>query len=272
VSEPTLVQRIENNYLDLSPQEQKAADFLLDHIADLAMYSATEVAQLSGVSKSTISRLYRRLGFDSAEELREHVRSLRNSGIPLATTSRPDMAVHLEHEFGNLRRALEVLELGPIADTIAAASRVVVIGFRNSYPLALHLRQQLAQARAGVTLAPAPGQSIGEDVAGLSDSDTIILVGFRRRPAGFAKLVAALSASSCSVVLITDPSGRRYAEDVTHAIECPLNSVNAFDSYAAASTIVNVLAAAVLGRSVTSGRERIADINQLYAELDEIER
>jgi len=49
VSEPTLVQRIENNYLDLSPQEQKAADFLLDHIADLAMYSATEVAQLSGV-------------------------------------------------------------------------------------------------------------------------------------------------------------------------------------------------------------------------------
>jgi hypothetical protein len=48
--------------------------------------------------------------------------------------------------------------------------------------------------------------------------------------------------------------------------------VNAFDSYAAASTIVNVLAAAVLGHSVTSGRERIADINQLYAELEEIER
>ena len=259
--------RIATGYADLSPQEQRAADFMRDHLADLATYNATEVARLSGVSKATVSRLYRRLGFAGADELREHVRALRSSGVPLAAAAPASFAAHVEQEIANLRAALAGLDLAPAARLIAGAGRVLVVGFRNSHPIALHLRQQLVQARPDVRLAPLPGQSLGEELAGLTADDVVVLVGFRRRPAGFSRVVAAVAASEARSVLLTDST--RLAADVV--IECPVDSVTAFDSYAAAASVVSLLAAAVLDAHPVAGRARIAAIGDLYGRLDELE-
>ena len=262
-----LAARIAEGYRDLSPQEQRAADFMRDHIADLAVYNSTEVARLSGVSKATVSRLYRRLGFENAEALREHVRTLRAAGTPLASETPTSFAAHLDQELGNLRAALADLDLEPAADLIAGARRVLVIGFRNSYPMALHLRQQLAQARDAVQLAPLPGQSIGEELAALGADDVVVLVGFRRRPQGFSRVLALVESSAARSVLLTDSSG--LGGDVV--IECPVDSVTAFDSYAAVSSVISLLAAAVLGVNLAAGRSRISAIGEAYRELDELE-
>ncbi|MCU1423015.1 MAG: RpiR family transcriptional regulator [Microbacteriaceae bacterium] len=238
-----LSERLEATYAELSPQEQRAADFMRGHLDDLAVYNATEVAGLSGVSKATVSRLYRRLGFRGADELREHLRTVR--GAPRAdAVAHPDDA--LEQEIANLR-AVAALDLAPAATLIAEARRVVVIGFRNSYPVALHLREQLAQARDLVSLAPLPGQTVGEELAGLDAQDVVVLVGFRRRPAGFAALATAVAATPARGILITDASGRRLASDLV--LECPLDTPTAFDSYAAAAHLVARLASAVLALS-----------------------
>ena len=269
VAEPVeaLAARIEKTYRDLAPQEQRAADFMRDHLADLAVYNATEVARLSGVSKATVSRLYRRLGFENADELRDHVRALRASGTPIASVTPTSYGEHLDRELANLRAALVGLDLAPAAALIAGARRVIVVGFRNSYPMALHLRQQLAQARDGVVLAPLPGQSIGEELAALTADDVVVLVGFRRRPEGFARVVALVEASAARSIVLTD-SGRLRGDIV---IECPVDSVTAFDSYAAAASLISLLAAAVLGANLAGGRARIAAIGDAYRELDELE-
>lgn len=251
--------RISATYVELSPQEQRAADFMRDHLADLAVYNATEVATLSGVSKATVSRLYRRLGFESAEQLRDHVRMLRGAPQVVGAT---DFDRHLEQEVANLRAALAGLSLDEPARAIASARRVLVVGFRNSYPLALHLRQQLAQARDGVELAPLPGQSIGEELASLTSDDVVVILGFRRRPASFATVMDALG--GVPTVLITDSSGRRFA--ATTLIEVPVTSVTAFDSYAAAASVISLLASAVLAL-----RSRVLAVNTRFAALDELE-
>ena len=262
--------RLDAAYAELSPQETRAADFMREHLADLAVYNAAEVARLSGVSKATISRLFRRLGFANAEELRDHVRALRGAGTPLVSSVPASDSAHLEQETRNLRAALAV-DLDPAARLIAGARRVLVIGFRNSYPVALHLRQQLSQARDATVLAPAPGQSLGEELAGLTAADVVVLVGFRRRPSSFADVVAAAVSGPASVVLLSDASGRRHAASTDLHLECPVDSVTAFDSYAAVFSLVSSLAAAVLAVDARSGRERIGAIGQLYAELDELE-
>ena len=55
----TIGQRIDRQYAALSPQEQRAADVVLDRLDDLAVYNASEIAQLSGVSKATVSQIGR---------------------------------------------------------------------------------------------------------------------------------------------------------------------------------------------------------------------
>ena len=265
----TLLERIEAQWATLAPQERRAADFMRAHLDDLAVYNATEVAALSGVSKATVSRLYRRLGFDSAEALRDHVRTLR--GAPRVSEHPADLDSHLERELANLRAALTGLDLAPAAALIAEARRVLVIGFRTSYPMALHLRQQLSQARDAVAVAPQPGQSIGEEIASLDERDVVVLVGFPRRPREFGALVSLLAASPVRVVLLTDATGRRYTGRVDETVEVAVGSISAFDSYAAVASVIALLSSAVLAADPARGRSRLATIGTAYESLRELE-
>ncbi|MBK4346349.1 MurR/RpiR family transcriptional regulator [Lacisediminihabitans changchengi] len=265
----TILERIREQYPALTPQERRAADFMHAHLDDLAVYNATEVAGLSGVSKATVSRLYRRLGFDSAEELRDHVRTLR--GAPRVSEHPSDFGAHLDREISNLRMAVSGLDLAAAAGLIAEARRVVVIGFRTSYPMALHLRQQLTQARDAVAVAPQPGQSIGEEIASLDARDVAVLVGFPRRPREFGALVTGLAASPARVVLLTDATGRGYASRVDEIVEIAVGSVTSFDSYAAVASIIGLLASAVLAADPARGRARLAAIGAAYDSLHELE-
>jgi DNA-binding MurR/RpiR family transcriptional regulator len=273
-------QRIDGRYGELTPQEQRAADFILDHLEDLAVYNAAELARLSGVSKATVSRLFRRLGFADSAEVRDHARALRSLGAPLggpgASAGTPSrLAAHAEAEQENLRRLLASLDDGRLdaaCRLISASRRVVIVGLRNSYPLALHLRQQLIQSRDDVRLAPQPGQSLGEEIAGLGAADVVVLVGFRRRPAGFAELVAGIRQRGIPLVLIADSSARGHGEVATHWLECSVDSASAFDSYAAAMSLINLLATGVMGAQVRGSRTRIAAITSAYEDLEELER
>jgi len=271
--------RIVSGYGELTPREQRAADFILDHLDDLAVFSATEIAESSGVSKATVSRLFRRLGFADAQDVRDHARALRRRGVPVgpAVGAQPfatQLAAHLAAERANLEAMLAELSDGRLestAELLASAREVVVLGFRNSYPVALHLRQQLVQARVAVRLAPSPGQSVAEELEGLGPRDAVVLVGFRRRPAGFAGVLSALEGRGVPVVVVVDPEARLTVAPTTRVLSCPVDSVAPFDSYAAAMSLANLLAAAVLAAAPGSARARIGGITSLYASLGELE-
>ena len=124
----------------------------------------------------------------------------------------PSTAVdHLAHEQESLRHALESPALDDVVALLAGARRVLVVGWRNSHPVALHLRQQLAHARGDVRLAPLPGQVISEELADLGPGDAVVVVGFRRRPADFGAFLEEAGRTGATVVLLGDPTARRHA-------------------------------------------------------------
>ena len=144
-SRPRIDERITERYAALSPQERRAAETLLEHLDDLATYRSAELADLAGVSKATMSRLFRSLGFADFDEVRDHLR-----GAAVGRRAAPgrrgadDLARHLEHERRvAARRAREPRARRRSSRCWPAARRVLVVGWRNSHPVALHLRQQL---------------------------------------------------------------------------------------------------------------------------------
>jgi len=271
VTGPAIDERITRCRPGLTSQERRAADTLLAHLDDLATYRAAELAELAGVSKATMSRLFRSLGFAGFDEVREHLRALRTAGEPRAVAGAPDLAGHAEQEAAAVAAALLQPAVAAAVAVLADARSVLVVGWRNSHPVALHLRGQLVQARPRVSLAPLPGQVLGEELADLGPGDAVVAVGFRRRPAGFGGFLATAAATGADVVLLGDPTAAGHSGAARVWLPCPVQGSLAYDSYAAAMSLVGVLADGVLSRAGGAGRRRISTISSTYRQLAEVE-
>ena len=264
-------ERIARHRPALSPQERRAADALLSHLDDLGTYRAAELADLAGVSKATMSRLFRSLGYTGFDEVRDQLRAVRHAGEPRKgrDDGPADLAAHAAAEAEAIQEALAQPSITAAVHVLAGARRVLIVGWRNSYPVALHLREQLIQARADVSVAPTPGQVVGEELAGLAPDDAVVAVGFRRRPRGFGAFVTAACATGARVVLLADPTAAH--RDGTTRLECRLQGPLAYDSYAAPMSLVAALADGVLTARGADGRDRISDISSSYDLLGEVE-
>ena len=258
-----LDERLKGQYASLSPQEQRVADFIFDHFDDLISYNSAELAQLSGVSKATVSR-----------------RTLRQSGMPLtdqrdAVQGNTLLARHYKQEMANLTQWVNALDARQFAEALTAmvaARRIVVIGMRNAYPAALHLRQQLLQARGQVLVLPQPGQSLSEELVDLTADDLVVMMAFRRRPRIVRPLLQQLQRDGVPVLLMCEPQAHSLFPLSRWQLCAPLDSVSAYDSYASVNSLINLLANAFLHETLDSDRPRIHDIATLYQQLDELEQ
>ncbi|MEQ9889988.1 MurR/RpiR family transcriptional regulator [Pectobacterium aroidearum] len=273
-------ERLRDRYGELSPQEQRVADFIFDHFDDLISYNSAELARLSGVSKATVSRLFKRLGYPSYRDMRDELRTLRQSGMPLADNrdavqGNTLLARHYKQEMANLTQWINQIDpvlFGAVIQALMQAQRLCLIGLRNSYPVALHLRQQLLQIRQQVTLLAQPGQTLSEELVDLTAQDVVIVVAFRRRPRLIQPLLAQLQKRGVPVLLLCEPQVSTLMSLATWSLCVPLDSVSAFDSYSSAMSLVNVISNALLHEMLRDGRQRIHQIADLYGELDELEQ
>lgn len=273
-------ERLRDRYSELSPQEQRVADFIFDHFDDLISYNSAELARLSGVSKATVSRLFKRLGYPSYRDMRDELRTLRQSGMPLADNrdavqGNTLLARHYKQEMANLTQwinQIDPVQFGAVIQALMQAQRLCLIGLRNSYPVALHLRQQLLQIRQQVTLLTQPGQTLSEELVDLTAQDVVIVVAFRRRPRLIQPLLVQLQKRGVPVLLLCEPQVSTLMSLATWSLCVPLDSVSAFDSYSSAMSLVNVISNALLHEMLRDGRQRIHQIVDLYGELDELEQ
>lgn len=273
-------ERLRGYYAELTPQEQRVADFIFDHIDDLMSYNSAELARLSGVSKATVSRLFKRLGYPSYRDMRDEVRTLRQSGMPLtdsrdAVQGNTLLSRHYKQEMANLTQWINQIDGSQFTAVITALSlarQVRLLGLRNSYPVALHLRQQLLQVRERVMIMPQPGQTLAEELVDLTAQDVVVFIAFRRRPRTARAILTLLQQKNVPVLLICEPQAQSLIPLARWHLAASLDSVSAFDSYSAAMSLANLLSNALLHEMLASGRQRIHQITDLYNDLDELEQ
>ena len=273
----SLEARVRGHYGSLPESERKIADLILDFPGQIAAYSATELAQLSGGSKAAVTRLVRRLGFGSFEDARRAARDAQSWGSPVYLLNKEEQArefaarieEHIEQDIGVIRRTFGGLAedaFGQIVDAICDARRVWLFGLRNSRYLAGYLRWQLIQVRGGVHRLPEAGETLAEYISDLEQDDLFIVIGFRRRMPEVRRSLDAARAMGVRSVLITDPTSRGET-GATWTVRCETRAADVFDRYAGAMSFLHFLSVAVVAKADSRGRKRLAAIEALHEDF-----
>jgi DNA-binding MurR/RpiR family transcriptional regulator len=275
----SLNQRIHAIYDRLPERERRIADLLLQRPGDLAAHTATEVARHAEVSNATVTRFFRRLGFETFDAARQASRRLHAGGSPLygvprATLGSTFMSTMMREESAVLEAtlsALNPLTLRDTAEAVASARRVQITGFRNSQACAEYLAAGLSQLRPDTLLMPTPAQSMAEALAQLCPDDVVVLLGLRRRPANFIELVKVASGTGASLLLITDKSIRAAPAFARWTLTCAVETNQSLDSYVGVMAVLRALTLSVAKHITPEGRVHLEKVEALHDKLSDLE-
>jgi len=281
IAPASLENRIRAYYEGIPRSEITVADVLLNHPGRLATHTATELAADARASKAAVTRLIRRLGYESYAAARTEARGAQQWGSPIYLEAsapahggpRSGFASHVAADQQILARTLRALsdhELEAAVDMLARARRVVVLGFRNSAWLAMYARSQLGLLRPGIELAPLPTETLAEGLVGLGREDVVLALGFRRRVPAFAAALRAAHAASAKIVLVADPSGLADLRFADCALTCHCSAASMFDSYVGAVSVLNFLATQLAHALGDAGRQRLQGVEAWHGRLGDL--
>lgn len=276
--------RIAELYDQLSEIDLRLADVILSAPGQLAMQTATELAESAQVSKATATRFFQKLGYASYDDARESARAALVGGSPLYLQKRGEkeassgldasIEAHLNHEVSNLAntyRSLDQLALNEAVNCIANAQRVAIIGYRHSHTIAQMIRRELVQVRSNVLVLPAPGDTLAEYLGDLGERDMAIVIGLRRRVPAISLAMDALSEASVKTLYMSDVIAGKPARRADWVIRCHTDGMMLFDSVVAVSAMVNLICSLTAERLRERGNGHLQRVEVLHQKMRELE-
>lgn len=270
--------RVSDALADLHPSERKLAELVLDFPGEMAAYTASELAELANVSNATVSRFVRRIGYASFDEARRAVRDEQRAGTALLRfsadmpTGKGAVARHFETSQQNLELtygALDDAVIDGLARAMIAASRVWFIGFRAGQSFAQYLGWQTSQVLPNVTVLPRAGETLAESLVSLTDRDVVCLIALRRKPKLVNAVAAAARASKAALAVLEDRPAPELADANWH-LSCATSTNGPLMNHVGCMAVCNLLGARTIELSGTSGRSRMAAIEEGHRRFDEL--
>jgi DNA-binding MurR/RpiR family transcriptional regulator len=280
MSEQSLSQRILDAHDDLTRQERRLADLLLQNPDALVLTSATDLSEQASVSKATTARFFRRLGYPSFKAAQKVARSGEAAAaIPVALRSGPakagrgELAEHLASDVQNLVRTIEALrsdELNQAITSLARAEKLWVVGFGGNYPLAHFARALLIRIKADIRMIPIGGFSIPEEFASIRPTDAMIALGIGRKTRSLRSLMRSAVHSGAQVIYLTDQTSKG-GTDVAHVtLRCRTRGAALFESVVAPVSLITYLCSAIAMRIGQTAIERLQFIENIHDEWGDL--
>lgn len=270
--------RIRTALPDLHRAERRLGNFLLDFPGDLASYDAQELARLSGVSKATVSRFVRRIGFENYEAARRAAREERQTGSRHFLAHAEDLPTEdplsqsLQQEMNNVAWTFERLapaDLDALAEATLSARRVWLIGYRISRVFADYLYWQLLKVIPSASVLPQAGESLGEYTAEMSPDDLVILTALRRRAANTEPLLAELARIGVTTVVISDDGMAPDTRAAWH-FRCRIETSSPQFNHASVFSLCHQIVTRTTLKAGSDGRRRLREIDEANERLGEV--
>jgi DNA-binding MurR/RpiR family transcriptional regulator len=276
--EKSFLTRVRQALPALHPAERRLGDFVCDFPGELASYSGSELAELAHVSKATVSRFVKRLGYESYEAARRHARAEKLTGSRLflgtvtKTGAASNVASHVAQSIANLEAtfiAISDVQVEAVAKAMLKARKVWVLGFRSSHPFATYLQWQLTQVIENIVAIPGGGQTLGEHLVSLDKRDLVIVFGMRRRIARMDLILEQIRRQGARLLYITD-EGVPFQEGATWHFRCHSQAPGPLFNHTAVAAVCYLLATRAIEMAGAGARSRLRAIEALNDDLEEL--
>lgn len=248
-----LFDRLDGAASELTPQERRLAAHLVEHLERWGYLSSSELAAQLGVHRSTVVRFAQHVGFAGYPEMQAAVRDAYVQAVSgshdLVLTgsdgegSSTVQAVY-QRELQNLQRSyahLDVAALEATVERLATARRVVAMGRRFSYPIALHVSLVLRTMREGVDAAPGAGGTSVDQLFDLTADDFVLVVSLRRHSREVQRTLRYLADAAVPVTVLTDASPGDDVPDGIRVLRAHVGGAGVLDSYTALVSVSHAL-------------------------------
>ena len=262
----------------LHPAERRLGEFVCDFPGNLASYSGSELAELAQVSKATVSRFVKRLGYDSYEAARRHARAEKQTGSRLFLVTAADAATvrsvqaHVAQSVANLQSSFQAItdaQIDTVADALLQARKVWVVGFRSSHAFASYLQWQLTQVVEQIVAIPDAGQTLGEHLVSFGPRDVVVVFGLRRRVSLMDTLLKAAMRSGARLLYITD-EGVPPLRGAHWHFRCHSIAPGPLFNHVAVTAVCHLLATRAIEKAGADGRARLRGIEAFNEALNEL--
>jgi DNA-binding MurR/RpiR family transcriptional regulator len=274
---------LEQRFEALSPQMKKAAGYLMEHPADIALYSMREVAKRAAIPPGTLLRLSSTLGFGSYVALREVYQNGLRSGqgaVPFSDRARDLQRSTRAKSGAELVRQVASTELENIEKTFAAndqavldrvvkliegADRVYVLGQRSCFPAAFFFNYVLRFFRSTSVLLDGQGGTFVDELRAIRRRDVLVAISIQPYTAEVVRAADFAKKEGASVVAITDSRLSPLRTRATESLLTFNRSASFFHSILALFALIQALTALLAARG---GDKTLAEISRSEKQLE----
>lgn len=267
----------------LSAQLQQAARYLLEHPEEVALVSMREVARHAAVQPATMTRLAKVLGFQGYNDIRTHyAQTLRRRGDGFAdkvrqqppTATNASESVIAQQMLQGLSAQITTLcapetlqRLTAMADRLAAANNVYVLGLRSSHVVAWHFHYVMSLLGERTVHLDGPAGTGGDALMRAKQGDVLLIVSIQPYTVDSLTLAQLAHDKGLAILSITDSEVSPLSSISEQAIYCPTQSHSFFHTLAPALAISEVLCALLAERDRPATLEALQHADEHHLQL-----
>ena len=268
--------RIRAKYNELSPSFRRLADYILQQQLDVALMTATELAQQMGVDAATVVRFSQALGYNGFREMIREIRGIVKKELTStysASLNTPDdielIRNLLENEKHNLALAQSQLteQVNTILPALADANQIWVVGQGAGTHLAALCASALRELElAATSIAPNPLEA-ARNLKGVGVEDVVIGFSLTGMDLGVANAITFARGRGAKTVAFSDSPVTAAAIAAEASVICPSPTQTQTPSFTGLAALIVVLIAAFSVRYPDRAAKARADLQDSYRRL-----
>ncbi|AGS24457.1 MurR/RpiR family transcriptional regulator [Rhizobium etli] len=274
--------RIVELFDEMSEQLQQAARHILEHPQEVALVSMRELARNAGVQPSTMTRFAKFLGFSGYDDFRgQYADVIRVSADGFAARAmQRDEAVangeglahrmlqNLSAQVARLCEQDTLLRLGVMAERLAKARRVYVLGLRSCHSVAWHFHYVMTLLGEKTIHLDGPGGTAGDALIRATADDVLLAISINPYSLFSLEIAEAAREKGMGVLAITDSEVSPLATIAEQAVLFSTESQTFFHTLTPALAISEVLCGLLANHNRKAALEELKRVDRHLSSMN----